>query len=139
MVAEKKRFDAVKYKERFHRWFDSGDLDSVQMLDAICEVARRTKHIKHWLPTREIGIVSNYIKAGNVIPDNLRIRLSSTMINDKPLKSAKRLGVSTSTVHTKGKELPEHGHVCPASEQGNACQNCRFCWESDGNVSYPKH
>ena len=128
---------AIKTGESFHRWFDSGDLDSVEMLQAIAKVARQTPEIKHWLPTRETAIVKAYRDAGGTIPRNLRIRLSSTMIGDKPIASAKRLGVSTSTVHRKGQ--PFEGHQCPAPDQGNACGDCRHCWTSPVNVSYRKH
>jgi hypothetical protein len=128
---------AIKTSESYHRWFDSGDLDSVEMLAAIVKVARKTPHIKHWLPTRETGIVKAYRKQGGSIPRNLRIRISSTMIGDKPVTSAKRLGVSTSTVHRKGEAYT--GHQCPAPTQGNACLDCRHCWTSPVNVSYIKH
>jgi len=128
---------AIKTGENYHRWFDSGDLDSVAMLVAICRVARKTPHIRHWLPTREVKLVSEFRKLGHSIPKNLRIRLSATMINDKPLGSARKLSVSTSTVHRKGAEYS--GHECPAPKQGNACGSCRHCWISPVNVSYVKH
>jgi len=128
---------AIKSGENYHRWFDSGDLDSVDMLAAIVKVARKTPHVKHWLPTRESGIVKAYRKQGGTIPRNLRIRLSATMVNDKPLTSAKRLGVSTSTVHKKGESFV--GWQCPAPDQGGNCGDCRHCWDSSINVSYRKH
>ena len=128
---------AIKSGQPFHRWFDSGDLDSVEMLAAICKVAKATPSIKHWLPTRESSIVKAYRKQGGSIPRNLRVRLSATMVNDNPVASAKRLGVSTSTVHTKG--LPYVGHQCPAPDQQGNCGDCRTCWISPVNVSYRKH
>ena len=128
---------AIKSGQPFHRWFDSGDLDSVDMLSAICEVARKTPSIKHWLPTREAVIVKQYRKQGGSIPRNLRVRLSATMVGDKPLTSAKRLGVSTSTVHKNGESFV--GWQCPAPDQGGNCGDCRHCWTSSINVSYRKH
>lgn len=128
---------AIKSGQPFHRWFDSGDLDSVDMLAAICKVAKATPSIKHWLPTRESSIVKAYRKQGGSIPRNLRIRLSATMVGDTPVTSAKRLGVSTSTVHAKGK--PYVGHQCPAPDQSGNCGDCRTCWTSPINVSYRKH
>jgi hypothetical protein len=152
---------AIKSGQPFHRWFDSGDLDSIDMLAAIVKVTKKTPHIKHWLPTRESGIVKAYRKQGGSIPRNLRIRLSATMVGDKPLTSAKRLGVSTSTVHTDSTTI--HGKECLAyrtdlslgvvslSEYKQArkardksydfghCGACRHCWTSATNVSYGKH
>ena len=119
--------------ENYHRWFDSGDLDSVDMLRAICSVAEQTPTIKHWLPTREIGIVSEYARSGGIVPSNLIIRVSSPMIGDKPLSLA-----NTSTVHREGQE--SYGHKCPAPTQGNNCGDCRACWNSSvKNISYTKH
>lgn len=125
---------AKKSGEFFHRWFDSGDLQSVDMLRAICRAAELTPEVKHWLPTREAKMVKDYKAAGGVVPANLVIRVSSTMIGDKPLAGH----ANTSTVHRKGDAVT--GHACPASTQGNACGSCRACWSHDvGNVSYPLH
>ena len=51
-----------KYKNldksrRFHRWFDSGDVQSYSHLMKIFEVCELTPHIKYWLATREYKIV----------------------------------------------------------------------------------
>ena len=124
---------AMQTGEKYHRWFDSGDLDSVDMLRAICSVADQTPAIKHWLPTREIGIVLEYARAGGIVPSNLIIRVSSPMIGDKPLSLA-----NTSTVHREGQE--SYGHKCPAPTQGNNCGDCRACWNpAIKNISYTKH
>ena len=125
---------ANKTGENYHRWFDSGDLDSVEQLAAICKVAELTPDIAHWLPTREAGIVKQYKKQGGIVPGNLVIRVSATMIGDKPMRGHE----NTSTVHVKGTQA--YGHSCPAYLQGNACGTCRACWNpSVSNVSYPKH
>jgi hypothetical protein len=125
---------ALKTGQPFHRWFDSGDLQSLAMLEAICAIASATPHIKHWLPTREAKLVRQYLTQNASFPSNLVVRVSSTMIGDAPI-----MGYShTSTVHRKD-NVPS-GHVCPASTQGNACGSCRACWSLDvSNVSYPLH
>lgn len=125
---------ALKTGENYHRWFDSGDLQSVDMLSAICKVASKTPHINHWLPTREAKIVKDYIQSSGQVPDNLVIRVSSTMIDDAPISGY----ANTSTVHRKGSQV--FGHACPARNQGNQCGDCRACWDkSVANVSYPLH
>jgi hypothetical protein len=125
---------ALKTGENFHRWFDSGDLDSVEQLSAIVQVATATPQISHWLPTREAGIVKKYKAQGGVIPSNLVIRVSATMIGDKPISGHE----NTSTVHRKGKAF--WGHACPAPKQNNNCGDCRACWNPKvANVSYTKH
>lgn len=125
---------ADKTGENYHRWFDSGDLDSVEQLDAIVAVACATPTIKHWLPTRELDIVRQWqaLRPANRFPSNLVVRLSAPMVDSKPVKAA-----HTSTVH---KHKAPHGYACPARTQGNQCGDCRACWDASvANVSYPKH
>lgn len=127
---------AEKSGQRYHRWFDSGDLQSVDMLKAIFMVCEMTPEIRHWLPTREAKIVKAALAAtaSGTVPDNLVIRVSATMIGDKPVNGY----ANTSTVHRKGTE--HVGHACPASMQGNNCGSCRACWDKTvQNVSYPLH
>jgi hypothetical protein len=144
-----------------HRWFDSGDLQSMAMLDCIVAVARKTPHVKHWLPTREAKLVKAWKKANGKFPRNLVVRLSSTMIGDSPMTAH----THTSTVHRET-DRPI-GHVCPASltdQDGKVysleakreimrkpkseraefdfghCGNCRACWNPEiPNVTYPLH
>ena len=118
----------------WHRWHDSGDLQSVDHLAKICEVARRTPQIRHWLPTRELKIVLDYQAVRLPIPNNLVIRVSATMV-DGP---ATRAWPLTSTVHTD--KVPDGARLCPAPKQGNACGSCRACWSTKiPQISYHKH
>ncbi len=111
-----------------HRWFDSGDLQSVQMFKAIIEVCHRTPKVSHWLPTQERAMVT-----GHNIPSNLVVRVSGTKVNGRPPK-----GDNTSTVFDKEGEAI--GVECKAPSQGNKCLTCRACWDKTvKNVSYKKH
>jgi hypothetical protein len=117
----------------YHRWHDSGDLQSVEHLAAICAVAAATPEIRHWLPTREARTVATYRRNGGAVPDNLTIRLSATMVDS----AAPRAWPVTSTVHAA---TTPRGHVCPAPTQGNQCGDCRACWsQAVANVSYHQH
>ena len=112
--------------EPVFRWHDSGDLQSVQHLKNIFEVCKATPETSHWLPTREAKFLP---LSTDSIPKNLIIRMSSHMIDQKPVK----FWPWTSTVSTGS-------FTCPASKQGNECKSCRNCWDRNiANVSYPKH
>lgn len=128
-------FQITRYNtDDYHRWFDSGDLQSVEMLDAIAKVAKITPNIKHWLPTREVSFVLKYLKDNGDFPANLVVRVSSPMVNGHSLTAFKH----TSTVHDKS-NTPE-GFGCEAHTRGNACGPCKACWNPRvKNVSYPKH
>ena len=111
----------------FFRWHDSGDLQGVDHLMNIFEVCNRTPQVQHWMPTREVKLLKGI--QPEVVPKNLIIRVSSHMIDQGPGNSWPH----TSTVVQAGK-------TCPAAEQGNACGDCRQCWDkSVSNVAYPKH
>ena len=113
-------------RQKFFRWHDAGDIQSVKHLTNIFEVCKLTPNTKHWLPTRERKFLP---LSTDSIPKNLTIRFSSHMINQPPVKS----WPWTSTVSTETK-------TCPAKDQGNKCGSCRSCWDRKvSNVTYPKH
>jgi len=121
-------------KSGFFRWHDSGDLQSVNHLASIVEVARQLPAIKFWLPTREFSIVANYLRE-NTFPENLTVRLSALMF-DSPAPSAiaQRLGLVTSGA-SSGEDF-----TCPSSKQEGKCQACRACWNKNVvNINYKKH
>ena len=121
-------------KSGFFRWHDSGDLQSLSHFGNICAIARLTPNIKYWLPTREYGMVREFIEKGGVIPDNLTVRFSALMVNGAaPETLAKRLGVQVSGACASA-------FTCPASRQGNVCGSCRACWSKETfNVTYKTH
>ena len=122
-----------KYCTTHFRWFDSGDLADISMLEKIVMVCQNTSKIRHWLPTREVKIVKDYLKIHKEFPSNLVVRVSAPMIDGEPLKSFRW----TSTVHHKSKAI---GHDCPSRFQDNKCNDCRACWDKRvANVSYHKH
>lgn len=118
----------------FHRWFDSGDLQSVEHFSRICEVARRTPKIRHWLPTQELGMVEAHLERGGTIPPNLVVRISGVMVDN----FSRRAWPTTSSVF---KDLiPENSHICPAPLQEHQCKSCRACWSHDvAHVAYELH
>ena len=122
----------------FFRWHDSGDLQGVLHLRLIAQVAERTPHCRHWLPTREYAMVKEYVQTFGPIPENLIVRLSA-MYPDEPVRIPASLagipGITASNVHSTG---PAVGEVCKAPAQGGECRDCRACW-TDAVVSYKLH
>ena len=111
------------------RWFDSGDLFREDLFEAILEVARRTPKTRHWLPTREYGLLKRMLP-GRVIPPNLVVRVSAPDIGSSrvPLPSSllDTPGVTTSTV-----SVDDAPRTCPADDQEGECRDCRACWLRD--------
>ena len=109
------------------RWHDSGDIQSLEHLDKIVQIANLTPNIKHWLPTKESNFIQNY---KGVIPANLIIRLSGSFIDGKAPKYK-----NTSTVVSSKDQA-----TCKSFEHGGKCDTCVKCWDSSiKNVSYLNH
>jgi len=138
-------------KTKYFRWFDSGDIQSLEMLVNIVDVAIQNPKTKYWLPTKEYKIVSDYKKQG-IVPNNLVIRVSAPMKNQR-LNS--RYG-QTSMVIDKDTKVDSDVFVCDAAhtmKDGTKlditpetkpllghCGNCRKCWDSTNPVTaYPIH
>ena len=115
----------------FHRWFDSGDVQSYSHLMKIFEVCEHTPKIKHWLATREYQIIKQ-IKEEDV-PKNLCLRVSAIKVDSPPPNFWKW----TSGVHKDKKAI---GRECPAPKQNGECGSCRACWSRKvKQVSYKEH
>lgn len=123
--------------DAYFRHHDSGDLQGLSHLELIAELCKVTPKTRHWLPTREYGIVKDYIAKHGKLPGNLTIRLSA-MHPDQPVKIPASLqgikGITASNVHT-GKPL---GEACKAPSQSGECRDCRACW-TDKVISYALH
>ena len=124
--------------DKYFRWHDSGDIQDIEHLEKIAEVAKRTPECMHWLPTREYGIVSAFT-AQYDIPKNLIIRLSA-MFTDKAVVIPASLkginGIAVSNVHSK----TAIGTACNAPKQNGECRTCRVCWNRKvAAVSYSIH
>tara|TARA_R110000851_G_scaffold40280_1_gene101680 strand:+ start:422 stop:1078 length:657 start_codon:yes stop_codon:yes gene_type:complete len=109
------------------RWHDSGDLQSMEHLQKIVDIATATPNIKHWLPTKESRFINNF---KGVIPANLIIRLSGSFIDGKAPKYK-----NTSTVVSSKDQA-----TCKSFKQNGQCLTCVQCWDSSiKNVSYLNH
>lgn len=139
------------------RWHDSGDLQSYEHLLMIVAVAKLTPWIKHWVPTKEKGLLSRYLREFGKLPTNLVIRVSGAMIDGNAPNGFR----NTSTVTSDQKaatcraflteKLSDGSYRKLTLKQFNAlpakhgrdlghCGDCRKCWNSRiANVSYHVH
>ena len=109
------------------RWHDSGDLQSMEHLQKIVNIATATPNVRHWLPTKESKFINNF---KGVIPANLIIRLSGSFIDGKAPKYK-----NTSTVVSSKDQA-----TCKSFKQNGQCLTCVQCWDSSiKNVSYLNH
>lgn len=124
--------------DRFFRWHDSGDLQSLEHLRAIVRVCELTPDVQHWLPTREYRTVAEFVAEGGVLPENLTVRLSAHMVGGAVPTFPRLQGLVT--VSTVSREGYEGAHDCPARFQENSCGDCRACWDRGvPHVDYHLH
>jgi len=126
------------------RWFDSGDLQGQEMLHDIIEIAKQTPDIRHWVPTKEYGII---FKNEEQIPENMALRVSAPFVNSLlPYRVLPNLhevanGLS-SAVYEKGLLDLDEVNVCLATVNHTTCddEECRKCWDRGvETVIYMKH
>ena len=116
---------AVIKRQKWFRWHDAGDVQSLDHLNKIFEICRLTPETRHWLPTREAWIKDHLASK----PDNLVIRFSPPMVNQRAPESWPNSSM-----------VVDSGASCPAPKQGGKCKDCRMCWNPEIKVvSYGKH
>ena len=119
--------------EKYFRWFDSGDVQSVSDCLKIMAIAARTPKTKHWVPTKEPGYWSKAQKMCE-FPSNLIVRLSA------PMKDSRVSPTWTKHTSSVSASMELSGHICPAPQQNNTCGDCRACWDKRvPNIVYKEH
>ena len=119
---------------RYFRWFDSGDMYSLELANKIYQVMALTPWVKHWLPTRMYkftkynDIITLMMKLPNVV-----VRLSSDSVTGEIIN-----GETTSTIFSD--TLPAGAFECKAYENQGKCNGCRACYSKDVSViAYKAH
>lgn len=121
---------------RFFRWFDSGDMYSLELAEKILQVMQQTPWVKHWMPTRmyKFSKFQAVIRAMQALP-NVVVRFSSDSVQGETVQ-----GVTTSTIVATADDAKDGMTVCKAYENQGKCNGCRECWNKDTSVvAYVAH
>lgn len=141
-VARLRRGQTVADDGRVFRWFDSGDLQSTTQLCLIGELAYAVPMVQFWLPTKEVGMVEDYLDAVPAVPPNLTIRLSVAAINRGESRRyaalrARSRRITFAASHEDEAKLPPDYTPCPAPLNEGKCGDCRRCWDANiPRISY---
>jgi len=73
-------------RQKYFRWHDAGDIQSMEHLYKIFRVCELTPETEHWMPTREAQFLSQIENPTIEVPSNLIIRMSSHMVDQPPVK-----------------------------------------------------
>lgn len=119
---------------RYFRWFDSGDLFSIDLAEKVYQVMKLTPWCKHWLPTRmyKFKKFESVIAKMQALP-NVVVRFSSDSVDGEIVS-----GATTSTIFSD--VLPEGATECEAYKHAGKCNGCRACYSKDVSViAYKAH
>ena len=120
------------------RWFDAGDMQSVNMGLDILEIAEKTPWCRHWIPSKEY-LWWREILVKKELPFNVTLRISTPKHDNKPIKGFSH----TSTTYSSKSSEAFVGFNCPAhihkKDYGKyECGNCNACWNKEiSNIAYP--
>lgn len=126
---------AALKKDKHFRWFDSGDMYSMELAEKMLAIMQATPNTKHWLPTRmaKFPKFQKVLAAMQALP-NVMVRFSSDAVDGTFTK-----GVHGSTILPSG-TTADGVYTCPAYGQGGKCLDCRACYDkSVAVVGYPAH
>lgn len=127
--------DALAGQSLF-RWFDSGDMYSLQLAEKIYQVMARTPHVRHWLPTRmhKFDKFADVLARMESLPNVVVRRSSDSVVGERVP------GRWSSTIVPTGEHLPSGAVLCGAYQRDGKCGDCRACWDrSVPVVAYPAH
>ena len=123
-------------KDRFFRWFDSGDMYTLALAEKILDVMKRTPWVSHWLPTR----MHKFPKFRQVLSEmqalpNVSVRFSSDSITGQYTK-----GLHGSVIVPTAADIKRGMTLCRAYENEGKCSGCRACYDKKVKViAYPAH
>jgi hypothetical protein len=123
-------------KDRFFRWFDSGDMYALGLAEKMLEVMKRTPWVKHWLPTRmhkfpKFALVLREMAA---LP-NVSVRFSSDSVTGEYTKK-----LHGSVIIPTPADVKKGMTLCRAYENAGKCSGCRACYDKKVKViAYPAH
>ena len=121
-------------KQKYFRWFDSGDLYHPALAFKIYLIMTKTPHVKHWLPTKcfnipKIRAVLDRMK----LLDNVSVRFSAPGIDGS---YTDKHGSVVIPYYDDATEAT----VCGAYTRAGKCGDCRACWDKSVKViAYPAH
>jgi hypothetical protein len=123
-------------KDKYFRFFDSGDMYSLDLAEKIYSIAKALPGTKFWIPTR----MKKFTKFADVIArmealPNVMVRFSSDAVDGTYTK-----GVHGSTIVPSVDMADSNTFVCQAPNQGGKCLDCRACYDKSINmIGYVAH
>lgn len=119
---------------RYFRFFDSGDMYSLDLANKILELCTKANWVKFWIPTRmhKFKKFHSVLNKLNALP-NVVVRYSSDSVDGTIIP-----GDTTSTIFSG--DVPAGITECQAYKHDGKCNGCRACYSKDVQViGYKAH
>lgn len=123
-------FVAALKKDTHFRFFDSGDMYTLDLAKKMLEIMIQSPHVKFWVPTRmhKFAKFKDIIAKMNAL-DNVIVRPSSDNVDGTYTK-----GVHRSTILPDASMADSNTFVCKAPSQDGKCNTCRACYDKNVDV-----
>ena len=122
--------------ERYFRWFDSGDMYTLELAEKMYTIMLQTPWVNHWVPTRmqKFSKFADIISKMNAL-DNVKVRFSSDSIDGTYTK-----GLHGSTILPSEDMADSNTFVCNAPKNEGKCGTCRACYDKNVDlIGYIAH
>ena len=127
---------AALKKQKHFRFFDSGDMYTLELAEKIYQIAVALPNTKFWIPTRmhKFPKFQTIIAKMSALP-NVMVRPSSDAVD-----GTYTAGVHGSTILPDATSVPAGVTLCRAYENDGKCSGCRACYDKSVPViGYPAH
>lgn len=121
---------------RYFRFFDSGDIYTVELAEKILELCTKANWVKFWIPTRmhKFKKYNEVLSKLEALP-NVVLRKSSDAVDGSRIE-----GNNTSVIFSDESQLKGDEFICRAYENAGKCNGCRACYSKDVSViAYKAH
>ncbi len=127
-------------KNKQFRWFDSGDIASIDFLSAMIEIAELTPDTTHWIPTTTWNYPDRAFQAKLQVLQSLKnVRLRASNPANMQVLSQNTYPLQ-SVVVNELKQSSKDMFYCPASNQAGKCGDCKACYNPNiKTIAYLKH
>ena len=138
---------------KYFRFFVSGDVFSKELMNSICNIAKRNTGVNFWMYTKQYALISQFI---GKTPSNLTVLIScwgdfcpSIYENGKYAELEKHFPLAyldDGTENTKKyMNVKKEKIICPCTDDDEViahCDTCKKCFEVGnlkGNIVFKKH
>ncbi len=121
---------------QYFRYHVSGDIPDMDYLNNMIKLAQDLKNTKFLVFTKQYHLINDYLNAGGVIPENLKVILS----NWGAWKCENPHGLPVCEVIFKGDNVKDQWKICGGNCTECACRGIG-CWEVKNNevIAIYKH